>query len=95
MPDPRRNELARCLANIDQCLAKAEAIAADPEDELHGLMIGPHISPGFYSLSLGLFLSLTAQVARWRPKGTSGHKTDAKHLDRQIERDPLPNPLPI
>jgi hypothetical protein len=37
MPDPdtRRNELARCLANIDQCLAKAEAIAADPEDELH------------------------------------------------------------
>jgi hypothetical protein len=35
MPDTRRNELARCLADIDQCLAKAEAIAADPEDELH------------------------------------------------------------
>jgi hypothetical protein len=34
MPDTRRNELARCLANIDRCLAKAEAIAADPEDEL-------------------------------------------------------------
>jgi hypothetical protein len=35
MPDTRRHELARCLADIDQCLAKAEAIAADPEDELH------------------------------------------------------------
>ncbi len=35
MPDTRRNELARCLADIDQCLAKVEAIAADPEDELH------------------------------------------------------------
>jgi hypothetical protein len=34
MPDTR-NELARCLADIDQCLAKAEAIAADYEDELH------------------------------------------------------------
>jgi hypothetical protein len=35
MPEIRRNELARVLADIDQCLAKAEAIAADPEDELH------------------------------------------------------------
>jgi hypothetical protein len=35
MPDNDRNELARVLADIDQCLAKAEAIAADPEDELH------------------------------------------------------------
>jgi hypothetical protein len=35
MPDTRRNELARCLADIDQCLAKAEAIAAEPEDDLH------------------------------------------------------------
>jgi hypothetical protein len=35
MPDPKRNELARVLADIDHCLAKAEAIAADPEDELH------------------------------------------------------------
>jgi hypothetical protein len=34
LPD-RRNELARCLANIDQALANAEAIAADTEDELH------------------------------------------------------------
>jgi hypothetical protein len=33
MPDTKRNELARVLADIDQCLAKAEAIAADPEDE--------------------------------------------------------------
>ena len=29
-----RNELARILAYIDQALANAEAIAADPEDEL-------------------------------------------------------------
>jgi hypothetical protein len=35
MPDTRQNELARVLADIDQCLAKAEVIAADPEDELH------------------------------------------------------------
>ena len=35
MPTARRNELARVLADIDQCLSKAEAIAADPEDELH------------------------------------------------------------
>jgi hypothetical protein len=35
MPDNKRNDLARVLADIDQCLAKAEAIAADPEDELH------------------------------------------------------------
>jgi hypothetical protein len=35
MPDPKRNELARILADIDRCLAKAEAIAADPEHEDH------------------------------------------------------------
>jgi len=29
------SELARVLADIDQCLAKAEAIAANPEDEDH------------------------------------------------------------
>ena len=34
MSDPF-SELARVLADIDQCLAKAEAIAADPEDEDH------------------------------------------------------------
>ena len=34
MPDTKRNQLARSLAEIDQCLAEAEAIAADPEDEL-------------------------------------------------------------
>jgi hypothetical protein len=33
VPDTRRNELARSLAYIDQALAKAEAIAADAEDE--------------------------------------------------------------
>ena len=33
MPETRRNELARALANIDQCLGNAEAIAADPEDD--------------------------------------------------------------
>ena len=35
MPDTRRNELARCLAYIDQALANAEDTAADPTDELH------------------------------------------------------------
>jgi hypothetical protein len=30
--DHRRNELARCLGGIDQCVAKAEAMAADPYD---------------------------------------------------------------
>jgi hypothetical protein len=35
MPDSRRNELARCVAFIDQALAKSEEIAADPKDELH------------------------------------------------------------
>jgi hypothetical protein len=29
------NELARVLADIDQCLARAERIAADPEHEDH------------------------------------------------------------
>jgi hypothetical protein len=29
----RGNELARCLADIDQCLAKAEAMAADPHED--------------------------------------------------------------
>ncbi len=35
MPDTQRNDLARVLADIDQCLAKAERIAADPEHEDH------------------------------------------------------------
>ncbi len=35
MPDTHRNDLARVLANIDQCLAKAELIAGDPEHEDH------------------------------------------------------------
>jgi hypothetical protein len=30
MPDTKRNELARVLADIDQLLAEAEAIADDP-----------------------------------------------------------------
>src|SRR4051812_31782842 len=34
MPDAR-NDLARVLADIDQCLARAERIAADPEHEDH------------------------------------------------------------
>jgi hypothetical protein len=29
----RRNELARCLADIDQCLAKAEDMTANPADD--------------------------------------------------------------
>jgi hypothetical protein len=35
MPDRKRNDLARVLADIDQCLARAERIAADPEHEDH------------------------------------------------------------
>jgi hypothetical protein len=35
MPDTTRNELARVLADIDQCLARAERIAADPDHEDH------------------------------------------------------------
>ena len=35
MPDTRRNELALVLADIDQFLPKAEAIAAEHQDELH------------------------------------------------------------
>lgn len=33
MPNTRCNELARSLAYIDQALANAEAIAAEPEDD--------------------------------------------------------------
>jgi hypothetical protein len=35
MSQVRRNELARVLADIDQCLAKAEAIAGCPASEDH------------------------------------------------------------
>jgi hypothetical protein len=35
MPDTLRNELARILADLDRCLANAERIAADPDDEDH------------------------------------------------------------
>jgi hypothetical protein len=33
MPTPNRNELVRCLADIDRCLAQAEAMADDPVDD--------------------------------------------------------------
>ena len=39
MPDIRRNDLARLLADIDQCLAIAERIAAEPEHEEHELAL--------------------------------------------------------
>lgn len=34
-PKAHRTELARVLADIDQCLAKAEEIAAFPDDDDH------------------------------------------------------------
>ena len=33
MPDPRRNELARILADIDRLLAEAEDIAAEDSED--------------------------------------------------------------
>jgi len=90
MPDPKRNELARVLADIDQCLAKAERIAPNPEhDDRRGLYFLTEFQEALPHEDGQVALSITNRPAQNYPIEEAVSHSNCSSTSARATRRPL------